>query len=283
MNVFTLKNDRVEISVAARGAEIRRMTLDGEDVLWSGDPAYWTGVAPLLFPFCGGLRDNRYTVGGKEYRMEPKHGYARLSDFTLEKQGCNFLTLLHTDTPETYQCYPWHYELRVTYRLRGTALEVEYEVKNRSEDTMYFSIGSHEAYACPEGIEDYDIVFPQTETLNAFDLEGSLLAHSTVPVLKGRVLPLYEKYFTVDALVFKDIKSRAATLRNRKTGRELTVDFPGCRYLLLWTKPGAGYICIEPWSGIPSMVDDGYAIEEKEGIETLAPGEVFRRAHTIYL
>lgn len=281
--MITLKNDRIEVSIAERGAEMRRLTLDGNDVLWSGDPAYWTGVAPLLFPICGGLKDNKYTAGGREYTMELKHGYARTSDFTLEKRTCNSVTLLLTSTPETLECYPWNYELRVTYSLRGTALEIGYEVKNTDSSTMYFSIGSHEAYACPEGIEDYDIIFPQNETLNSFELEGSLLKHSTLPILKNaRVLPLYEKYFAVDALVFKDIKSRAATLRNRKTGREITVEFPGCRYLLFWTKPGAGYICIEPWGGIPPMVDDGAAIEEKEGIESLSAGDIFRRSHTIY-
>lgn len=282
--MITLKNDRVELAVAEHGAEMRKMTLDGIDVLWSGDPAYWTGVAPLLFPFCGGLRDNKYTVGGKEYVMEVKHGYARNTDFVLEKRTCNSITLLHTSSAETHKSYPWDYELRVTYSIRGTAVEIDYEVKNTSDSTMYFSIGSHEAYACPEGIEDYDIIFPQNEDLNAFELEGCLLKHNAVPVLKNaRVFPLYEKYFSVDALVFKDIRSRAAKLRNRKTGRELTVEFPGCRYLLLWTKPGAGYICIEPWSGIPGMVDDGYAIEEKEGIESIAAAETFRRSHTVYL
>lgn len=263
---------------------MRKMTLDGTDILWSGDPAYWSGTAPLLFPFCGGLRDKKYTAGGKEYFMETKHGFARNSDFVLEKCGTNFVVMLHTSNSETRKCYPWDYELRVTYSLRGTAVEVAYEVKNTSESTMYFSIGSHEAYACPEGIEDYDIIFPQNETLNAFELDGDLLLHRTYTLLKdARVLPLYEKYFTIDAPVFKDIKSRSATLRNRKTGRKITVEFPDCRYLLLWTKPGAGYICIEPWNGIPGMVDDGYAIEEKEGIEALAAGEIFRRRHTIYL
>lgn len=282
--MISLKNDRIEISVAELGAELRKMTLDGEDVLWSGDPAYWSGVSPVLFPFCGGLRDNKYTAGGKEYFMEAKHGYARKSNFSLEKRGCNFITLLHTSSSETKRCYPWDYELRVTYTLRGTALEINYEVKNKADSTMYFSIGSHEAYACPEGIEDYDIIFPQNETLKAFELEGSLLKHKTYTVLNNsRVLPLYEKYFAIDALVFKDVKSRSATLRNRRTGREITVEFPDCRYLLLWTKPGAGYICIEPWSGIPGMVDDGYAIEEKEGIERLEAGELFSRSHTLYL
>lgn len=281
--MFTLKNDRIEISIAELGAELRRVTLDGEDVLWSGDPEYWTGTAPLLFPICGGLRDGKYTFDGKEYSL-CKHGFASKTDFTVENTGCNFVTFLLTDTPETLEQFPWHFELRVTYRLRGTAIEVDYDVKNTSDSTMYFSIGAHEAYACPEGIEDYDIIFPQKETLNSCKLVGDLLDHSTVPIIKeSDTLALYTKFFEVDALVFKEVRSRSATLRNRKTGRALTVEFPDFNYLLLWQKPGAGYICIEPWCGIPSMIDDGIELDKKEGIETLEPNMSFHRRHTIYL
>ena len=281
--MFTLKNDRVEISIAEFGAELRSVKLDGNDVLWSGDPKYWSGTSPLLFPICGGLRDDKYTLCGKEYHLR-KHGFAERMDFIVENSGRYFVTFLLTDTPETLKVYPWHFELRVTYRLRGTAIEVDYDVKNTSDSLMYFSIGAHEAYACPEGIEDYDIIFPQKETLNTCALDGNLIEHRTIPIIKeSDTLALYTKFFEVDALVFKDLRSRSATLRNRKTGRTVAVEFPGFDYLLLWTRPGAGYICIEPWCGIPSMVDDSYAIEEKEGMETLEPNADFHRRHTIYL
>lgn len=281
--MFTLKNDRVEISIAKLGAELRSVKLDGNDVLWSGDPEYWTGTSPVLFPICGGLRDNKYTLNGKEYHLR-KHGFAETMEFAVENSGPYFVTFLLTDTPETLKVYPWHFEFRVTYRLRGAAIEVDFDIKNTSSDLMYFSVGAHEGYACPEGIEDYDIIFPQNETLNSCALDGNLIKHSFVPIIKeSNTIALYTKFFCNDALVFKDVKSRTATLRNRKTGRSVTVEFPGFDYLLLWTKPNAGYICIEPWCGIPSMVDDGYAIEEKEGMEKILPNEVFHRRHTIYL
>ena len=163
--MYVLKNDRVTVSINEIGAEIRSMKLDGQDVLWSGDAAYWDGVAPLMFPVCGGLPDDKFEINGKQYPLE-KHGYGRFEKFSVEKSGNNFVTFLHTSNEETHKHYPWDYELRITYSLHGTALDVRYDVKNLSDDTMYFSIGSHEAYACPEGIEDYDIIFPQNETLS---------------------------------------------------------------------------------------------------------------------
>ena len=147
---------------------------------------------------------------------------------------------------------------------------------------MYMSIGSHEAYACPEGIEDYDVIFEKKEPLNSCLLDGNLIAHSTVPIIKETdTLPLYEKYFAVDALVFKDLKSRSATLRNRKTGKSVTVDFEGCDYFLLWMKPGAGYICMEPWAGIPDTVGSSFDITEKEGIIALDGKSEYNHTHSI--
>lgn len=280
--MITLKNDRLEVSISERGAELRSIKLDGKETLWGADPAYWEGVAPVLFPVCGGFRDDKYTLDGKEYFMK-KHGFTRTQQFVLEKSGTNFVTLLLCSNEETLKQYPFEFELRVTVKLRGADVDVYYTVNNLTDRTMYFSAGAHEAYACPEGIEDYDIIFPQKETLNAWELDGNLIAHKFNTVLKDSdTFPLYEKYFAIDALVFKDVKSRSATLRNRKTGRAVTVDFPGFDYLLLWTKPGAGYICIEPWCGIPGMVDDGYEIEKKEGIVSLEANGKWEICHTIH-
>ncbi len=51
------------------------------------------------------------------------------------------------------------------------------------------------------------------------------------------------------------------------------VDFAALSFLGLWTKPGAGYLCIEPWQGHAD--DEGFtgAFADKPGVITLAPGE----------
>ena len=283
--MITLKNERLELLIAKKGAEIRAVKFDGNDVFWSGDEKVWQGVSPVLFPMCGGLKDDKFVYGGKEYNLA-KHGFAREMEFEEEKSGYNFVTLLLKSNENTLKSYPWEFEFRVTYKLIGKNIEVNYQVKNLSDKTMYFSVGSHEAYACPEGIEDYDIIFDKKETLDAYELDGNLLKHQTYPIIKDtNVLPLYEKYFDIDALVFKDVKSRSVSLRNRKTGREISVDFKGCDYLLIWTKnvpEERKYICIEPWGGIPAFVDDGYEIEKKEGVDSLEPSGEFSRKHTIH-
>ncbi len=168
------------------------------------------------------------------------------------------------------------------YTLCDKTLKIDYSVKNLSDNTMYFNIGSHEGYYTPEGIEDYDVIFPQNETLNSHVLYGNLLSNQQLPIIKDQnILPLYDKYFTVDALVFKDLKSKSATLRNRKTGKAVKVDFPDAKYFLLWHKPNSPYMCLEPWDGVQDIVGTSYDITEKEGINSLGSGKEYIYTHSI--
>ena len=280
--MVTISNHLLTVEIDPVGAEMKRILAQGKDRLWSGDPAYWSGRAPVLFPICGGLPNDQFTFEGKAYTLM-KHGFARKMMFTVVAQTdiCAVFSLKSNE--ETRRSYPWDFELLITYSLRGTCIDIQYEVRNDSGTTMYMSIGSHEAYACPEGIEEYDLIFEKKETLSSCDLDGNLIAPTVTPILKETdTLPLYEKFFAIDALIFKDVRSRAVTLRNRKTGEKATVEFPGCHYLLIWQKKGAPYICIEPWTGIPPMVGSDPDITKKEGITAVAPHDTFRISHSIY-
>lgn len=280
--MIILNNNNLHVEITELGAEIRRVTFCGKERFWNGDEKYWTGVSPVLFPICSGVPDDKFSFEGKEYPLG-KHGFARKSLFTVESASDTSATFLLTDSPDTLKCYPWHFELRVTYTLEDNNIVVFYDVKNTSENDMYYSIGSHEAYLCENGIEEYDIIFEQNETLFNYELVGSALSGNKTPILKdSKVFPLYDKYFEVDALVFKDVKSRFVTLRNRITGEEVSVNFEGFDYFLLWHKYGAPYMCIEPWAGICNTLGDSNDITKKEGIIKLPSGENNILKHTIY-
>lgn len=277
-----LKNSFLTVEISTLGAELKSIkNTAGKEFLWQGDKNVWAGQAPVLFPITGGLKDDKYILNGKEYTLQ-KHGYARFSEFEPEKKSDSSATFKLNSNNESLKAYPFNYELRIIYTLIDNAVEVKYSVINKSKETMYFSIGAHEGYSCPEGIEEYSIVFDKHETINAFILNGNLLEHNSVKILDNeKELPLDYKYFKVDALVFKDVKSRTVTLKHNKSNKEVKVDFDGFNYFLLWTKPDAKYICIEPWCGIQDAVDSTYDITKKEGIEKLAQGAAFERVHKI--
>lgn len=278
---LTISNERLSVTISAKGAEMKSIIMDGKERLWEGDGAVWSGQAPILFPICGGLKDDKFIFEGQEYKL-PKHGFARGSEFEIESAGKDKAVFLLRSNEERLASYPFEFEFRVTYSLDETKINVQYSALNLSGKDMYFSVGAHEAYSCPEGIEEYSVIFEEPENLDSNILNGNLLEYETVNIGSNvRELPLKYEYFASDALVFLNLKSRKAALLNRNTGEKVEVEYDGFDYFLLWTKPGAKYICLEPWCGIQDFVDSDGDITNKRGIIRLSPDRICVKTHSI--
>ncbi len=279
----TIKNKNISVTIAARGAELQNITKNGVEYLWEGDPAVWASRAPILFPICGGLKDDTFILDGEKYSIK-KHGYVRYETFEVESVEPERVVFLLRSDEKSMAQFPFVYEFRVIYTLTENGVDIEYAVKNKSEKEMYFSVGAHEGFACPEGIEEYSIIFEKEEELDSTILDGNYLTYETVNVGKNTVeLPLKTEYFLKDALVFLNLRSRRATLLHRASGRKLTVDFEGFDTFLLWTFPNAKYICLEPWCGMPDFVDSDMDITHKKGIIALSAGSETVKKHSIIL
>ena len=278
MTLISIQNQYLHVEISTRGAELQSIRdSSGNERLWQGDPAFWTGRAPILFPICGGLREDTYYLDGQRYSM-PKHGFAKISEWQTENISSDRAVFLLT---EMHPGFPFRYELRAIYQLVENSLKVTYAIQNLDDRTFCCSVGSHEAWATPGGLESYSIEFEQPEQLANYSPIGNLLPRG--PVILGEnvcELPLKTEYFAIDALVFPHLKSRAVTLK-KQDKEELRVSYDGMDVLLLWTKPGANYICIEPWCSAPDYVDSDMQIRNKPGILTLAPGKETERTHLI--
>ena len=279
--MVTLQNGQLTVSISEVGAEMQNITAaDGNEYLWCGDPAVWGKHAPVLFPICGALKNGEYTYKGNSYAME-KHGYARFQTFEIESAEQTEAVFVLRSNEQSRACYPFDYELRIGYRLVGQTVEIHYDIHNPSEQPLYVSIGGHEGYACPEGIEAYEIVFPEAETL--YTTPDPVSSDYRELVLENScVLPLKEEYFSVDALIFRDgTRSRSLQLRNKETGRGLEIGYEGFDHLLLWQPHKAPFLCIEPWCGYPDTASHDGDITKKVGIECVDGGNTFHRVHTI--
>jgi galactose mutarotase-like enzyme len=49
----------------------------------------------------------------------------------------------------------------------------------------------------------------------------------------------------------------------------------------IWQLPGAPYLCIEPWWGLPDYDHSNGVLAQKDGIVKLDAGETFVSTHTI--
>lgn len=279
--LIKLSNGILSVEITTMGAEILSVKKDGFENMWDADPEFWNGHAPILFPVCGRLKDGKYTFCGKEFELG-MHGFARNSEFTVESATDTSVTFLLTANDETLAMYPFLFEFRAKYTLDENKLIVEYITKNTDTKKMYYSIGSHEAYACPEGIEEYSLVFDNPEDLENSLLTGPLLNH-THDNNFGVTDELALKYeqFVIDTLIFEKLKNKKVTLKNRNTGRKITVYFDDADILCIWTVDNAGYVCIEPWNGAPDFVDTDGDITKKAYIIELEPGITDSKKHII--
>ncbi len=271
--MIRLQSSALTVEISEIGAEIHHVVdKNGVERIWQADPAVWASHTPLLFPIAGALRDDTWYYEGKAYTM-PKHGFVRKLPFEVERADGQSAVLVLRGEAAKDPGFPFEYELRVIYVLSGEALTVTYRITNLGDKPMYYSIGSHAGYACEGGIERFELYFPEDEALEQTLLCGSLIRHETRPIpLTDHVLKVKAEDFRDDALVFLNAKSRSVTLRRSDRAYEVKVDFPQCDVLLLWTKPGAPYLCIEPWCNAPDWVDSNQQMAEKPGMIRVEAG-----------
>jgi galactose mutarotase-like enzyme len=286
--MITLKNDRLRVRIDPTGAQLTSIfdETTTTEHLWQADPAVWPWHAPNLFPIVGGLNHNQLLIDGRAYPMN-RHGFARQSAFTVEEATPMVARLILQDSSATQVGYPYRFELAVIYGLEASTLTVVYRVENRDDKPIYFSVGGHPAFAVPfgpgEDYADYYIEFARDEPLHTQLLSANgLFTGEVQPVpTTGNRLPLTRHLFDRDALVFKDIASRSVSLRSQKHDRAVRIDFADFVYLGLWAKPGADFVCIEPWLGCADSEGDPVPIQGKEAIQQLAVGERFEAEFSI--
>lgn len=271
-STVSISTAALSAEISATGAElIRLQDHGGADLLWSGDPAFWTGRSPLLFPMVGRASGDRIKIAGKAYELG-QHGFARTALFTLVCSDTASCTWRLAASEATLKRYPFEFRLDVTYRIEGATLHMEAEVTNTNTGIMPASFGFHPALRWPlpygKPREAHEIVFEKNEPAPIRRPIDGLLSVAQFPTpVRDRHLELHDDLFEEGALVWDTLASRSVVY-----GDALRVDFPRMPHLGIWTKPGAGYVCIEPWQGYacPEGFDGEFA--NKPGIVSIAPG-----------
>jgi galactose mutarotase-like enzyme len=272
-----LSSRDLHVEVDPLGAQLSVLRdRNGRDLLWNGDPAIWTGRAPLLFPIVGELVGGSYRLGAKSYRLS-RHGFARGKLFEVVAATLDSATFRLKADDATLQIYPFRFELDVRVAVSGTALSVKTSVRNSGAQSMVASVGYHPAFRWPLPYEraraSHFIEFENDETapIRRLNTAGLLTSerHPT-PVSNRRFVP-QDELFQNDVVIFDEVRSRSVTY-GANDGPRIRVDFPDAAYLGVWTKPGANFICIEPWHGIADPVGFSGDFTAKPGVFTVAPG-----------
>ena len=274
---FELKKGGLRAAARTLGGELVSLRDgSGREHIWEGDPAFWSGQNPILFPIVGALKEGKVDIGGTVYEMG-RHGFARGMEFVPAEQGEDFVTLELRETEDTLKCYPFPFSLKVTHRLLEDGFTTTFSVTNTGTAPMPFCVGGHTAIRLPEGasFEDYELVFDVPEQADSHLLtpQGIIRHDGRRTMLNGGITPLdYDTFAQLDTIIFSMLRSGNVSLVHRETGRGLRLDFHEFPMVAFWTKPGAPFLCLEPWQGCAAWDNETGRFEDKPFCLTLEPG-----------
>ncbi len=279
--IHTIQNEFLKVDISSRGAELMSIqSSDGTEYLWQGDPKYWPDRALTIFPYVARLTKGCYTYQGKTYHM-PIHGFAPTAEFCVEEQKEDSISFLLESNEEFYKMYPFLFRFLVRYLLEKNTLHVEMKVENVDEKPLFFGFGGHPGINVPleKGLffEDYRLEFPACEPRRVEFTEDHFVTgvEDLFSLIEGK-LPLSHSMFDEDAIVLKRVLGQV-TLRSEKGTKGVTMyakDFPilGFWHML---KTDAPYVCLEPWSSLPSHQDVIEDLEKQEDLIRLEAGKSY--------
>jgi len=279
--LYHIENEHLQVIISDTGAELMsiRSTV-GTEYLWQGNAAYWSDRAPNIFPYVARLTNGCYTYQGKTYHL-PIHGFAPTAKFTVTETKKTSVTFTLESNPDFYEMYPFSFRFDLRYYLEGCTLHVEMKVENLGEKAMYFGLGGHPGIRVPleEGLafEDYFLEFPECNLRRVeFTPACFITGNEELFPLHNNRLPLSHDMFDDDAIVLKGVPGEV-TLRSEKGQRAVTLIAPDLPVYGFWHMPktDAPYICLEPWSSLPSRQDVVEDLQTQPDLISLEAGKTY--------
>jgi galactose mutarotase-like enzyme len=256
----TETESRLEI-VPERGGLATRWQVENQDIFYFDAERFANpelsvrGGIPILFPICGNLPDNQYSLHGETYTLK-QHGFARDLPWQVasqDTQSTASLTLELTSNEHTFSRYPFAFKLAFNFKLHGHILDLYQRFTNLSQQPMSFSTGLH-PYFYVSDKSQLDFEVPSTEYRD--HLTGDIKAFGVTFDFKQDEIDL----------AFQGLTARAATVTDKHLRRRLTLSWSNeYQKLVFWTVKGKDYYCLEPWTAPRNAMNTG------EDLLTLAP------------
>ena len=282
MEEIIIGNDKFEARIAQNGAELQQLSrlVDGKNYIWTPIEQFWNRRAPNLFPIVGRLMRDRYLHNGNYYELG-QHGFARNSPFKIIKYQPNEVTLQLESDNKSFVVYPFEFQLLIHFKIVENVLTVSAEIYNTGSEVLPFSYGAHPAFALESPISNYSVrISGKDKIQRRFLNEGIRIEqYGTIPLVKNTLM-LDDELFIDDAIVLENQSiEKVDILENAEP--YISVISEGNPYYGIWTKPGAPFLCLEPWWGIADSMDSNGEIMEKEGITKLEVNDKICHTYSI--
>lgn len=258
----------------------------GQEHIWTEDNI---GLPDVLFPHCGKYDNDEYIFEGTIYPM-PQHGFLRFREMTCIAQTKTSVVHSLKSDDSTKKMYPFSFQFDVKHQLLEDHVEMIYKVTNTGEDDMYYSVGCHLGYASPIDrscdLSDGYIEFDYPETADTYVLDQEKISDRQVSFLNGEKDKSLNGLFEKGAIVLdlSKMKSRAVTIRNKRSPYVTRVEFPDAKNLVIWATAGdARFVCVEPWQGMFQETDHDGDLKTKRDTIVLSSGATKTMTQKIYL
>ena len=261
IDLIDIDADSLVTLAPTRGGLVTRWRARSHEVLYLDDATFQDGSKnvrggiPVLFPSPGKLTADRWQQGEHGGSLK-QHGFARnlpwrvLDEGTAEEASA---TLGLEASEATRAGYPYDFEARFRYALRGSSLHITMHVLNRGSGPMPCAVGFHPYFALPQAAKAQARV--ETSATRAFDN----VQKCEVPYrldLSGA---------EVDLHLLDHGTSRSALIG--PGGRVKMEASPEFTHWVIWTLPGRDFVCLEPWTSPADALTSG------DRLLQIAPGE----------
>ena len=262
-----------------RGALLTSLTFGNGEVLWlppdfaeaqSGWPG---GGIPVLFPFAGRVFHQGqaflYDLDGT-VRTMPIHGFAYAMPWSVDSKTPSKVRLTTRDTDATEALFPFAFELSLVAELSPQLLTMTLTATHRGTaapagtalQAMPLACGFHPYFRIP-GTADGASARLKLHAGTKIQVTPAGGAGKPAPFVVADAgsagIPLSDPITT--NVILADHSRRDAALFDEKSREGVTIswgdDKSPLKHLVLWRKPGEGFQCVEPWMGLPDVLQNG--------------------------
>lgn len=278
---YVLTCGKYSAKVNSMGAELVSFSDGEKEYIWTGDPEFWNGHNPNLFPVIGRLKNGTVAFDGVRYEM-PKHGFARKREFELLSKTEDSISLIINEDEDSKKAFPFAFSFIVTHRIFEGGFETVYTAKNNDTKTLYCNIGGHPGINLSalnaNTVEGCKLIFNKVENPTVWYCDENYFVRDDfvrTDILNNTdTIVCTQEMFAGDAIMIGNLSSTKVRLESPE-GLGVEMDFTGYPVMAFWTPPAkyAPFLCLEPWYGLPCKTFESGEFSEKPFAIKLCSGE----------
>lgn len=259
---FVIENENYRISISSVGASITNIydKVNAIELEHQIDDGGWDFQDIVAFPAIG---IGEYKFNGQILKNPKRHGLVRDRDFLCTKPAKNSALLTYNSSDVDFKYYPFQFSLRILYTIEKNTLFITYNVRNNSNQTMYFHIGNQIGLRVNK-----EAVIDLCKNNIYFPLIGDFVNVGKKEKLHDMIMVDPNLFEMLDTIVLLN-KTGQVILKTNTHTFTFDMDSP---LISIWTNPhNPNFVCIDPWWGVPEYRKGPLKVENCKFVNKLEP------------